>query len=907
MEQTSPMNFCSAFSRPTTAAITLHQCHLHHRSRKSRQRVNLKHKKNDSQAAPCRNGLLARLILICFVVVLSVPAFAQQFSFGYQGGSTNVGPLSSGFPISNPAWINVSGQGFGYYAIEVSQNVVNDGISQGRNSTVGIGTNSFSRTQDGIDNTYHFNPATVTLPGTGGSTNVLVTSAVPGSGVSVSVTSGGAWLTAYMSSPYTGQSFNLSATANVTNDGVTLPRTGTVQVNNETYTVTQTGVDNTYHFSPATLTLPGTGGSTNILVTSAVLGSGVTLSFASTANWLSGYMLGGLDGGSGPITGGKLVLNTAGNVSNDFVTLPRATYLQVNNESYIVSQAGIDNTYSFSPVTVTFPATGGSTNVLVTSAVLGSPVTLDFTSTSNWLTGGFCNVFGCHDPDGYTGGALTLQATANVVNGGVTQPRSTYLQVNNEFYIVAQEGTATLQVTITGHVNCSCDGSPIAGASVVIGNNSTTSAGDGSYSITNSLSPGTYPVTASGAFYSTVTNSITISSFSPATGDFTLTPNGTDPTLLNEIAPSWSIIKYTRNNGTGIEADFRPVNVTISVAACRLGFAHFNWIQEATGAGYNNQFCNCPEHPGAWFNDPPQYLCDGSITRLEDPNKKQEEWPTDSLPFYWNEGTSSSDPYNVINHTHTSALSFGDSPNTDLFAGGVPADFVTSLVGVRADGTYQYLRTFAWSSTYSLFGIVGDVNILSASLLNITNGTGGVTNIQNDLLPSDIPPDAFSLMTQGGCNFPVAVQPTAQSVVSGGSVTFAIFPTNSSSPLNYQWRKNGTNISSATNLTLQLPNVTTNDAANYDAILSDTNGSIGSAPATLTVLNAPLFQSPVVTTNGFVLSWAAAQGKIYQLQYKTNLNQTNWVNVGSTITSSNTLLSATNATGSDKQRFYRVQ
>ena len=138
-------------------------------------------------------------------------------------------------------------------------------------------------------------------------------------------------------------------------------------------------------------------------------------------------------------------------------------------------------------------------------------------------------------------------------------------------------------------------------------------------------------------------------------------------------------------------------------------------------------------------------------------------------------------------------------------------------------------------------------------------------------------------------------------------MTFAISPTNSSSPLNYQWRINGTSISTATNLTLQLLAVTTNSTGNYDAVLSNSNGSIASAVATLTVLNAPLYQSPVLTTNGVVLSWAVAQGKIYQLQYKTNLNQANWVNIGSSITASNTVLSATNAAGSDKQRFYRVQ
>lgn len=76
----------------------------------------------------------------------------------------------------------------------------------------------------------------------------------------------------------------------------------------------------------------------------------------------------------------------------------------------------------------------------------------------------------------------------------------------------------------------------------------------------------------------------------------------------------------------------------------------------------------------------------------------------------------------------------------------------------------------------------------------------------------------------------------------------------------------------------------------------------------VTVLDAPVLLSPAMLTNGqFVITWIAAQGINYQLQYKTNLNQTNWINIGTTVTASNTVLSVTNAIGSDNQRFYRVE
>jgi hypothetical protein len=83
--------------------------------------------------------------------------------------------------------------------------------------------------------------------------------------------------------------------------------------------------------------------------------------------------------------------------------------------------------------------------------------------------------------------------------------------------------------TINGHVYCTCDGSAIAGASVVVGINSvgifsTTSASDGSYSISG-IPVGTYSATVSKTNYYTITNSVTIPSGSLTnTQNFSLSP-----------------------------------------------------------------------------------------------------------------------------------------------------------------------------------------------------------------------------------------------------------------------------------------------------------------------------------------------------------------------------------------------
>jgi hypothetical protein len=55
------------------------------------------------------------------------------------------------------------------------------------------------------------------------------------------------------------------------------------------------------------------------------------------------------------------------------------------------------------------------------------------------------------------------------------------------------------------------------------------------------------------------------------------------------------------------------------------------------------------------------------------------------------------------------------------------------------------------------------------------------------------------------------------------------------------------------------------------------------------------------------LTWSATVGETYQMLYKTNLNQINWNNLDSTIIATNALMTTFDATGPDRQRFYRIE
>ena len=90
----------------------------------------------------------------------------------------------------------------------------------------------------------------------------------------------------------------------------------------------------------------------------------------------------------------------------------------------------------------------------------------------------------------------------------------------------------------------------------------------------------------------------------------------------------------------------------------------------------------------------------------------------------------------------------------------------------------------------------------------------------------------------------ISTQPTNQTILSGGNLTFTV-TAGGTSPLAYQWRNNGTNISNGGNISgaktnlLNISAATTNNAGNYTVVITNAYGSITSAVAALTVVLPP--------------------------------------------------------------------
>lgn len=85
----------------------------------------------------------------------------------------------------------------------------------------------------------------------------------------------------------------------------------------------------------------------------------------------------------------------------------------------------------------------------------------------------------------------------------------------------------------------------------------------------------------------------------------------------------------------------------------------------------------------------------------------------------------------------------------------------------------------------------------------------------------------------------ILAQPLGQFANLNGSVVFTVFAVGTG-PLHYQWKRDGIDLPGRTQSSLNLANVQVADNGNYSVVVTDDNGSLVSAEATLTVLSPPI-------------------------------------------------------------------
>ena len=101
----------------------------------------------------------------------------------------------------------------------------------------------------------------------------------------------------------------------------------------------------------------------------------------------------------------------------------------------------------------------------------------------------------------------------------------------------------------------------------------------------------------------------------------------------------------------------------------------------------------------------------------------------------------------------------------------------------------------------------------------------------------------------------IVVQPVAQSVIETEPVSLSV-SANGTAPLAYQWRKDGSAISGATNNLYSIASVALADAGNFSVVVTNSAGSVTSSVVALTVSSLDAYQFKILSlkTNNFVVT-----------------------------------------------------
>jgi uncharacterized repeat protein (TIGR01451 family) len=420
-------------------------------------------------------------------------------------------------------------------------------------------------------------------------------------------------------------------------------------------------------------------------------------------------------------------------------------------------------------------------------------------------------------------GPLTLGAYFNgnclqTSPGSLSRSNIVFMMSLGKYLVFRPQSSDCLSV-LTGHIYCACDGSPIAGASVQIGSYSATSDSGGGYTISN-LASETYSVTVGQSNYVAFTNALMIAwSGSVVTNDFELYPF---PNILTQ-----------------------PKNQSVSGGST----ATFTVVTA------------CPA------NDFYQWQFDGhSLAGATNAALALSNLQADQAGSYAVVVT------NAAGSTISSdaVLTVNVPPVITQQPAGVTANPGAAVAfSVTATGTtaFSYQWRFDGTSIPNATNATLIIASVQASIAGtysvvVSNIAGFITS-SNAVLTLTLPPT-------------ITQEPVSASTTPGASVMFTIGATGGL-PLSYQWQFNGGNLSGATNATLTLSNVQTNQAGSYAMVVTNAAGSTISSDAVLTVNVPPVItQQPASVTAkpGTAVTFSVAATSTMALSYQWSLNGT---------------------------------
>ncbi len=191
------------------------------------------------------------------------------------------------------------------------------------------------------------------------------------------------------------------------------------------------------------------------------------------------------------------------------------------------------------------------------------------------------------------------------------------------------------------------------------------------------------------------------------------------------------------------------------------------------------------------------------------------------------------------------------------------AGVLTGAGSVRLSGTLtNSLLVSLVSGSPGRLGVPSTVTIAAGQLSNTFNLTAVDNNLQDGNQIASVIASAPGFLN--GTNSAVVVdddippsivaQPTNLSIIVGQTAHFSVVAVGKT-PLSYQWKFNGTDISDATNATFTLPNAQFGDAGTYAVTVTNIYGHVDSSNAILTV-TPPVCAPPA----SGILAWWRGDG-----------------------------------------------
>jgi Phosphoesterase family/Immunoglobulin domain/Immunoglobulin I-set domain len=182
--------------------------------------------------------------------------------------------------------------------------------------------------------------------------------------------------------------------------------------------------------------------------------------------------------------------------------------------------------------------------------------------------------------------------------------------------------------------------------------------------------------------------------------------------------------------------------------------------------------------------------------------------------------------------------SIATQPANQTVTAGQTATFMVVAMGT-APLSYQ------WQKDGTAVGGATSASYTTAATSSSDNGAKFQVVVSNSA--GTVTSNAATLTVNAAAAAPsITTQPVNQTVTAGQTATFMVVATGTA-PLAYQWQKNGTAISGATSASYTTPATTSSDnAAQFVVVVSNSAGSVTSNAATLTV-NAGAV-APTITT-----------------------------------------------------------